>query len=92
MWEKEPKHTTANWVVGKEKPQAMKKYQVEIKVCEMHDDLPHEMLKAYLKANKPFTKQAIDEFIASDQTIQNMEKIAKAHDVEIKIFAFITQM
>jgi hypothetical protein len=54
-------------------------------VCEMHDDMPHEMLRAELKASVPFTKELIEQFINNDETITRMKQVAETHKTEIKV-------
>lgn len=73
-----------------EKQALEKKYWVNIMVCEMHDWMPHEILTAKLRAKKPFTKIMIDDFIKGETTINNIKKVAEAHDQELKIMYVIT--
>ena len=68
---------------------AINKYWVKIIICEMINDMPHEIMTAHLKANKPFTKALLDEFISKQTTIDNIRKVAEAENTEIKIFTII---
>ena len=65
------------------------KFWVKIIVCEMINEMPHELLTAHLKANKPFKKELIDAFIKKEITIENIKKVAEAENVEIQIFTII---
>ena len=73
--------------VGKEETN---KFWAKIIICEMINGLPHEIATAHLKANKPFTKELIDEFISKQSTIDNIKKVAEAENSEIQIFTIIT--
>ena len=65
------------------------KYWVKIIVCEMHDEMPHEILTASLRSKKPFSKKMIEDFIAGETTMNNIKKVANANDQEIKIIYVI---
>lgn len=71
---------------------AINKFWAKIIICEMINDLPHEIMTAHLKANKPFTKELLDEFISRQSTIDNIKKVAEAENTEIKIFTIISNM
>lgn len=61
------------------------KYGVKIMVCEVHNDMPYEMLRAELRASKPFTKDLIEEFINKDETINRMKEVAETYKTKIKV-------
>ena len=64
-------------------------YWAKIMICQMIDDMPHEVLTANLRSKNPFTKEAIDKFIASDEVVQKVQEAIKENKYEIKIFYMI---
>lgn len=68
---------------------SINKFWAKIIICEMINEMPHEIMTAHLKASKPFTKELIEEFIAKEKTIENIKKVAEVENTEIKILYVI---
>lgn len=66
-----------------------KPFGVKIFVCEMIDEMPHELITANLRSAKPFTKEAIEKFIESDATIADIRKTLEEEKMELKTFYII---
>lgn len=88
MNEKDPKHTTANWVVGKEKKGIPKMHQLQIIVYTEENEIPVVITFAKLQSKVPFEKVKVDELIEKEMK----PKIAEASELkqeDIKVFYYV---
>lgn len=63
--------------VEEEKQNALieaKPFGVKITIAHMVDDMPHEVAVVHLRSKTQFTKETIDNFIASDKFIQTAKE------------------
>lgn len=66
-----------------------KPYGVKIIVCAIIDEMPHELATAELRSSTPFTKQAIEKFIETDDFIATIKKGVEDDKLEVKTFYVI---
>ena len=62
---------------------------MKIIVCAIIDEMPHELATAELRSSTPFTKQAIEKFIETDDFIATIKKGVEDDKLEVKTFYVI---